>query len=241
MFFGWVIPVPYELNAVRLPMLPCVKRSRQHSLGAATEDNVHVSGDHHDDHGCSPLLARGPFLHSMASCVTSAATCSIAVGIHPSIVHSMDAQRDPRTARPPPPALLLPVEKIRLSVVRVIELLEEPSRWEEAISLLQTPPLSSPEFAKTLDRYSDSNWEKHILGDLYRNQGLESIKALEELTAFVLKQRADGVAVTEEDVQDVRDAGRALLASVDDFLALAPPDDRRLVEKLVKGSPALPR
>ncbi len=58
----------------------------------------------------------------------------------------------------------------------MLDLLGDPSKWEEARSLLSSPPLSNKDFAKVLDRYSDSNWEKHILGDLYRNEGLASIK-----------------------------------------------------------------
>lgn len=58
----------------------------------------------------------------------------------------------------------------------MLDLLDKPSDWEEARSLLASPPLSNPDFANILDRYSDSNWEKHILGDLYRNQGLASMK-----------------------------------------------------------------
>lgn len=64
------------------------------------------------------------------------------------------------------------------ATTRVLELLGDPSRWEEARSLLSSPPLSPTDFATILDRYSDSNWGKHILGDLYRNQGLASIKVM---------------------------------------------------------------
>ncbi|CAM9783050.1 unnamed protein product [Ectocarpus sp. 6 AP-2014] len=146
---------------------------------------------------------------------------------------ALDPQRDRRTAVPPPRPLLLPVVKLRAATAKVLDLLEEPSGWEEARSLLRSPPLSNPDFAKILDRYSDSNWEKHILGDLYRNQGLASIKALDEVMSFALQQQEDGVKVSQEDVDDVRDSGRALAASLDDFLALAPPEDLRLVKDLV--------
>ncbi|CAM9384869.1 unnamed protein product [Scytosiphon promiscuus] len=150
---------------------------------------------------------------------------------------ALDSQRDPRTAVAPPRPLLMPVVGLRAAAARVLDLLDKPSDWEEARSLLASPPLSNPDFAKILDRYSDSNWEKHILGDLYRNQGLASIKALDEVIAFVLQQQADGADITQEDLDDVRDAGRALAASLDDFLALAPPDDLRAVTKLVMDSP----
>lgn len=66
----------------------------------------------------------------------------------------------------------------QVATAKVLDLLGDPSRWEEARSLLSSPPLSSTDFAKILDRYSDSNWGKHILGDLYRNQGLASIKVI---------------------------------------------------------------
>lgn len=64
----------------------------------------------------------------------------------------------------------------QVATAKVLELLGYPSKWEEARSLLSSPPLSSADFAKILDRYSDSNWGNHILGDLYRNQGLANIK-----------------------------------------------------------------
>ncbi|CAM9416857.1 unnamed protein product [Ectocarpus fasciculatus] len=159
---------------------------------------------------------------------------SAAFGTLAAPASALDPQRDRRTAVPPPRPLLLPVVKLRATTTKVLDLLEEPSSWEEARSLLRSPPLSNPDFAKILDRYSDSNWEKHILGDLYRNQGLASIKALDEVMSFALQQQdEDGVKVSQEDVDDVREAGRALAASLDDFLALAPPEDLRLVKDLV--------
>lgn len=60
--------------------------------------------------------------------------------------------------------------------MKLIALMEQPASWEEARSLLQSSPLASTDFTKILDRYSDSNWGNHMLGDLYRNQGLESLK-----------------------------------------------------------------
>lgn len=60
----------------------------------------------------------------------------------------------------------------------MLELLGDPNKWEEARSLIASPPLSNEDFVKILDRYSDSNWEKHILGDLYRNEGLASLKVI---------------------------------------------------------------
>lgn len=64
----------------------------------------------------------------------------------------------------------------QIAATRVAALLPDPSKWEEALTMLRSPPLSEQDFRTTLDRYSDSNWEKHMLGDLYRNQGLDSIK-----------------------------------------------------------------
>lgn len=65
---------------------------------------------------------------------------------------------------------------LQVATARVLELLGDPSKWEDARSLISSPPLASEDFVKTLDRYSDSNWEKHILGDLYRNEGLANLK-----------------------------------------------------------------
>lgn len=62
---------------------------------------------------------------------------------------------------------------------------------------------------------------------------ITSSQALDEVIAFILQQQADGVEITQEDLDDVREAGRALAASLDDFLALAPPDDLRAVKKIV--------
>lgn len=58
-------------------------------------------------------------------------------------------------------------------------------------------------------------------------------QALDEVMSFALQQQEDGVKVSQEDVDDVRESGRALAASLDDFLALAPPEDLRLVKDLV--------
>ena len=63
-----------------------------------------------------------------------------------------------------------------------------------------------------------------------------NLQALDEVMGFTLRQQADGVAVTQADIDDVRAEGRALAASLDKFLALAPPDDLRLVQKLVEDS-----
>lgn len=54
--------------------------------------------------------------------------------------------------------------------------------------------------------------------------------------AFALQQDANGVRVTQEDIDDVREAGRTLATSLDDFLSLAPPDDLRMVYKLSDSS-----
>ena len=54
--------------------------------------------------------------------------------------------------------------------------------------------------------------------------------------AFALQQEANGVHVTQEDVDDVREAGRTLATSIDNFLSLAPPDDLRMVYKLFDNS-----
>lgn len=51
--------------------------------------------------------------------------------------------------------------------------------------------------------------------------------------AFALQQQAKGVDLTQDDKDDVREAGRALVASLDAFLSLAPSADLQLVQKLV--------
>ena len=63
-----------------------------------------------------------------------------------------------------------------------------------------------------------------------------NLQALDEVMGFALRQQADGVAITQADIDDVRAEGRALAACLDKFLALAPPDDLRLVQKLVEDS-----
>lgn len=45
-------------------------------------------------------------------------------------------------------------------------------------------------------------------------------QALQEITEFALQQQANGVDVTQEDIDDVRDAGRTLEASLDIFCCL---------------------
>lgn len=64
----------------------------------------------------------------------------------------------------------------QIAATRLNELLEQPSHWEEALSVLKSTPFSETDFRTILDRYSDSNWGVHMLCDLYRNQGLESIQ-----------------------------------------------------------------
>lgn len=122
MVVSWVIPTPNqcELKATKLPIdlvIPSVRRCRQQIIRAGTTgDGGHVSLDDHDSER-EPLLllARGRFLQRMVLSTTSIFACSLTLGLNPSVVHSLDAQRDVRTARPPPAALLLPVEKIRVS------------------------------------------------------------------------------------------------------------------------------
>lgn len=91
--------------------------------------------------------------------------------------------------------------------MKVITLLEQPSSWEEARSLLRSSPLSSTDFTKILDRYSDSNWENHMLGDLYRNQGLASLKVIT-------------IVYTYQVVQSTRNNSRSLLRSIVSLLLL---------------------
>ncbi|CAM9372441.1 unnamed protein product [Laminaria digitata] len=197
----------------------------------SVNSDSNINDDDIDDDRPLPML-RGPFLQRAIS--------SVLVGSSAFVAHdpalSLDTQRDARTARPPPVALLLPVVRLRAAAMKVITLLEQSGNWEEARSLLRSSPLSSTDFTKILDRYSDSNWGKHMLGDLYRNQGLASLKALDEVMAFALQQEANGVHVTQEDIDDVREAGRTLATSLDDFLSLAPPDDLRMVYKLADSS-----
>lgn len=62
------------------------------------------------------------------------------------------------------------------------------------------------------------------------------VQALDEVMAFALQQQANGVAVVQDDIDDVREAGRALADSLDDFLALAPPEDLRMVKIIITES-----
>ena len=54
--------------------------------------------------------------------------------------------------------------------------------------------------------------------------------------AFALRQEANGVHVTQDDIDDVREAGQTLATSLNNFLSLAPADDLRLVYKLEESS-----
>lgn len=71
-----------------------------------------------------------------------------------------------------------PIWPPQAAVINVTQLLQDPTNWEEARSQLRSAPLSQPDFSKILDRYSDSNWEKHMMGDLYRNEGLANMKVM---------------------------------------------------------------
>ncbi|CAM9280830.1 unnamed protein product [Choristocarpus tenellus] len=175
------------------------------------------------------MSSRRTFVGNTIATVAGVLTASL-----PRDVWSLESQRDASKAQPPPQALLLPVTRIKVAAEKLQELLNNPSNWKEAQTLLQSPYFVPGEFRAVLDRYSDSNWGTHILGDLYRNQGLESIKAMDELLAYMLQQIAKGGEITAEDVEDVVESGRALAASLDAFLALAPPGDAQIVDKLAR-------
>lgn len=97
---GWVLPPPYGHTAVPSSTLPCAWRVRhQHKLQA-------LPG------GGGEPQPRDRFLQQVAK---SVAFGSAAFSASANPVFSLDAQRDPKTARPPPPALLLPVQKVRVS------------------------------------------------------------------------------------------------------------------------------
>lgn len=61
-------------------------------------------------------------------------------------------------------------------------------------------------------------------------------QALKEMMAFALEQQGKGTEISQEDVQDVGEAGHALVESLDNFVSLAPPTDVKLIEKLVSDS-----
>eukprot|EP00904_Undaria_pinnatifida_P011489 jgi/Undpi1/7470/HiC_scaffold_22.g09943.m1 len=236
MILSWALPPSSASPTTAAPMaLSChwidarpAFFLRQHRL--CTKVYAANSDSKHDDDRLLPML-RGPFLQRV---LVGSSALSVTLAVDPAL--SLDAQRDARTARPPPAALLLPVVRLKAAAIKVVNLLAQPGSWEEARLLLQSPPLSSTAFTTILDRYSDSNWENHMLGDLYRNQGLASLKELNEVMAFALQQETNGVHVTQDDIDDVREAGQTLATSLDNFLSLAPADDLRLVYKLEESS-----
>lgn len=124
-------PAPWPSTA-RLPCSSlsyrsCGQNRRHRQLyrlqATTTTTTTTCNTDHvHDDRddGCHQAAtsstfrsSRGLFLQRLAS---SALAGSSALSISPGAASSLDAQRDARTARSPPPALLLPVERLRVSV-----------------------------------------------------------------------------------------------------------------------------
>lgn len=65
-------------------------------------------------------------------------------------------------------------------------------------------------------------------------------QALKEMIAFSLEEQAKGVDISQDDIQDVGGEGRALLASLDNFVSLAPPADVKMIEELVNDSSQQP-
>lgn len=61
-------------------------------------------------------------------------------------------------------------------------------------------------------------------------------QALKEIMVFALEQQGKGVEISQDDIQDVGEAGRALVDSLNDFVSLAPPTDVKMIEKLVSDS-----
>lgn len=138
MVLGWVTAPPppacatADSAAVRFSsvLLPCSlskktkcgqnRRHRQlYRLRATTTATYNTDRSHDDDDDChkqaatSPLaFSRGLFLRRLASSVIAG---SAGFSLSPGVASSLDAQRDARTARAPPAALLLPVEKLRVS------------------------------------------------------------------------------------------------------------------------------
>ncbi|CAM9904169.1 unnamed protein product [Discosporangium mesarthrocarpum] len=160
--------------------------------------------------------------------------------LYPRNAWSLDAQRDAKRAQPPPPALLLPVSRIMVAAEELVSILGDPAKWEEARRLLdRSRYFQKAEFKAALDRYSDSNWEKHMLGDLHRNEGLDSIKAMDELLTFMIKNHTDGNEILPEDIEELVGAGQALIASLRDFMSLAPTRDAELVLELARGEGSL--
>ncbi|KAG5184495.1 hypothetical protein JKP88DRAFT_255435 [Tribonema minus] len=200
---------------------------------------------------------------------TAAAAAAAALTAAPQVVSAaLDSQRDASLARPPPPARLLPIMKVKLRVEGIQALLGDPAGWEAAREKLMDKALSKSEYRRVFDEYSTDNWGSHILADLYRNQGLEQLDALSDLLRYLLEQQAklsadtassggggsssDGggssggsgggggaaAAILPEDIADLRACGDGLMASIDAFLSLAPPADVAMVERAVRAAAA---
>lgn len=84
------------------------------------------------------------------------ASAAAALATQPSL--ALDPQRDATTARPPPPARLLPILKLKLQVEGIQSLLETSSGWEEAQRRLAEKSFSKREWRRVFDEYSTDNW-----------------------------------------------------------------------------------
>eukprot|EP00953_Heterococcus_sp_UTEX-ZZ885_P006378 3901-Heterococcus_DN1.PRE.3 len=58
----------------------------------------------------------------------------------------------------------------------------------------------------------------HILADLYRNQGIEQLVALEDLLAYLLQEKDSGAALQPDDVSDMKECAVLALEAIDAFL-----------------------
>lgn len=121
-------PCTIRLPCSSLSYRSCGQNRRHRQLyrlqATASCNTDHVHDDDDDSSSCLQaatsstfLSSRGLFLQRLAS---SALAWSSALTLSPGAASSLDAQRDARTARSPPPALLLPVEKLSVSVATYI-------------------------------------------------------------------------------------------------------------------------
>lgn len=93
------------------------QQRRVQALSACSRVNHENSNSNNNvgrmrDRAADTTLPRQVFLRQQFSSVIAGV---VGMELFPSAALSIDPQRDVRTAQPPPPALLLPVEKIRVS------------------------------------------------------------------------------------------------------------------------------
>ncbi|CAM9733291.1 unnamed protein product [Discosporangium mesarthrocarpum] len=179
------------------------------------------------------VMNRGQFIGRALGLCGAASIAVLAPG------QASSKQPEERLTPPPPAALLLPAVRTKLAVEDLCALLEEPSRWSEAMERIKSSPLTPAEFKAAFRTYSDADEERHLMMDLYRIQAQDSVKAVGELLTYLASEKEKGSDIFPEDIGDLRQAGQSIMQGIDQFLSLAPREDVSMVDRNIREAAAM--